>query len=117
MAAIRMTQQTALAILNLDDRTIQLSITQGSVQIHLRSLEPGETFEVATPNVAVTLLRPGDYRVDADGDNAVTTVTVRGGDAAVTGGGIAFPGACTPDRAYSRLGSSPGRCRRRDRDG
>src|SRR5689334_10201013 len=90
-AAIRMASETALAFLNLDDRAIQLSITQGSIQIHIRNLEPEETFEVDTPNVAITLLRPGDYRIDADGDNALTTVTVRGGDAAVTGGGIAFP--------------------------
>src|SRR6185503_12963054 len=90
-AAIRMAPQTAMSFLNLDDRTIQLSVTQGSVQIHLRSLEPDETFEVDTPNVAITLLRPGDYRIDADGENNLTTVTVRGGDAAVTGGGIAFP--------------------------
>lgn len=91
LAVIRMAPQTAIEILNLDDRIIQVSVTQGSVQIHVRSLEPDETIEVATPNVAVTLLRPGDYRVDSDGDNYLTTVTVRGGDAAVTGGGIAFP--------------------------
>lgn len=91
LAAIRMAPETALSILNLDDRTIQVSVTQGTLQIHVRSLEPDETIEVATPNVAVTLLRPGDYRIDADPDHETTTVTVRGGDAAVTGGGIAFP--------------------------
>src|ERR1051325_11099458 len=45
-AAIRMASETALAFLNLDDRTAQLSVTQGSIQIHIRSLEPDETFEV-----------------------------------------------------------------------
>src|SRR5262249_4103838 len=47
--AVRMSSETALAFLNLDDRTVQISVTQGSVQIHLRGLEPDETFEVDTP--------------------------------------------------------------------
>jgi len=88
--AIRMGSETALAFLNLDDRTVQLSLTQGSLIVRLRQLGDAENFEVDTPNVAVTLLRAGDYRVDADANNGITTVTVRGGDAQVTGGGAAF---------------------------
>jgi FecR protein len=88
--AVRMSAETALAFLNLDDRTVQLSLTQGSVNIRLRELRDDEAFEVDTPNAAVTLLRGGDYRIDADGNNNVTTVTVRSGDAQVTGGGAAF---------------------------
>src|ERR1022692_61656 len=88
--AIRMAPQTAISILNLDDHTVQLSVTQGSVNVRLRSLAEDEVFEVDTPNVAATLLRTGDYRIDADGDNNLTTVTVRGGDAEVTGAGAAF---------------------------
>jgi len=88
---IRLAPQTAMSFLNLDDRTIQLSVTQGSLNIRLRNLADDETVEVDTPNVSITLLRPGDYRIDADGDNDVSTVTVRSGDVAVTGGGAAFP--------------------------
>src|SRR5260370_3326909 len=89
--AIRMASLTAMSFLNLDDRTVQISLTQGSIHIRIRNLADDESYEVDTPNVAVTLLRPGDYRIDADGDNNVTIVTVRGGDAAVTGVGAAFP--------------------------
>ena len=46
-------------------------------------LADDESFEIDTPNVAITLLRPGDYRVEADGENNVTTVTVHAGDAEV----------------------------------
>jgi hypothetical protein len=88
--AIRLGSQTALAILNLDDRMAQLSLTGGIMNVHLRSLGQGESFEVDTPNSAVTLLRPGDYRFRVDENNAATTVTVDGGDAEVTGGGRAF---------------------------
>ena len=88
--AVRMGAETALAILNLDDRTVQLSLTEGSLNIRLRQLRDDESFEVDTPNVAVTLLRPGEYRIDADGNANITNLLVRTGDAQVTGGGAAF---------------------------
>src|SRR5947209_15550680 len=64
--ALRMGSETALAVLNLDDRMVQLSLTAGSLNVHVRSLGEGESFEVDTPNSAVTLLRPGDYRFQVD---------------------------------------------------
>jgi hypothetical protein len=88
--AVRMGPETALAVLNLDDRMVQLSLTGGTIHVRLRSLGAGESFEIDTPNSAVTLLRPGDYRVQVDENNAQTTVTVHGGDTEVTGGGRAF---------------------------
>ena len=88
--AIRMGSQTALAILNLDDQMAQLSLTQGVLNVHIRYLASQEAYEVDTPNVAVSLVQPGDYRIDVDGDNNITTVTVRGGEGQVTGGGAAF---------------------------
>lgn len=89
--AIRMDSQTALSFLNLDDRTVQLSLTAGVIEIRLRALADDQAFEVDTPNVAMSLLRPGDYRIQADGDNAVSFIAVRGGEAELTAGGTAFP--------------------------
>ncbi|HTS66048.1 MAG TPA: DUF6600 domain-containing protein [Candidatus Acidoferrales bacterium] len=88
--AVRLGSQTALAVLNLDDRMVQLSLTGGVLNVHMRALGQGESFEVDTPNAAVTLLRPGDYRFQVDEGNALTVVTVNGGDAEVTAGGRAF---------------------------
>src|ERR1019366_7937531 len=79
--ALRMSSETALAILNLDDRMAQLSLTGGALHVRLRSLGEGESFEVDTPNAAVTLLGAGEYRFFVDGDRNLTTVTGRGGDA------------------------------------
>ncbi len=90
-AAIRMREQTALSFLNLDDRTVQLSLTQGAIHIRIRSLREDEIFEVDTPNASLSLLRPGEYRIQTDGDSAVTTVALPGGEAEVTAGGTAFP--------------------------
>jgi hypothetical protein len=69
---------------------VQLSLTGGTLHVRLRALGEGESFEVDTPNAAVTLLRAGEYRFFVDADGNLTTVTVRGGDAEVTGGGRAF---------------------------
>jgi hypothetical protein len=89
--AIRLSQHTALAFLNLDDRMTQVRLSAGTVNITIRQLNENESYEIDTPNGAVSLLRPGAYRIDADPDQQVTTVTVRGGDAEVTTAGAAVP--------------------------
>jgi hypothetical protein len=89
--AIRMKEQTALSLLNLDDRTVQLSLTQGTIHLRIRNLREDEIFEVDTPNASLALLRPGEYRIQTDGDSAVTTVALPGGEVEVTAGGTAFP--------------------------
>ncbi len=85
--AIRLDHNTALSIVNLNDQILQLSVTQGSVQVRLRYLGQDENLEVDTPNAAMMLLRVGEYRINADGDNNVTMLAVRQGDAEVTAGG------------------------------
>jgi uncharacterized protein DUF6600/FecR-like protein len=89
--AIRMDSHTAIAFLNLDDRMTQVRLSDGTINISVRYLDDNESYEVDTPNGAVTLLRPGRYRIDADPDRQLTTVTVRGGEAEVTAGDQAFP--------------------------
>ncbi|MDR3704237.1 MAG: hypothetical protein P4L56_31605 [Candidatus Sulfopaludibacter sp.] len=89
--AVRMNSGTAISILNLDDQIAQISLTEGTLNVVVRYLGENESIEVDTPNVAVSLLRPGNYRIQADGDDSVSIVTVRGGEAEVTGGGAAFP--------------------------
>ena len=84
--AIRMDQLTAISVLNLNDQIVQLSLTAGSLNVHIRYLGENESFEVDTPNISIVLLRPGDYRINADGDNSVSSLVVRAGDAEVTAG-------------------------------
>src|SRR5712692_5168298 len=89
--AIRLAAETNFGFLNLNDRAVQIRVSQGSLNIRLNRLDEDETFEVDTPNAAVSLLRPGHYRIDTGADGINTRVTVRGGDAEVTAGGSAFP--------------------------
>jgi hypothetical protein len=89
--AIRMDAHTALAFLNLDDRMTQLRLSDGTLNITIVHLEDDEAYEVDTPNGAVSLLRAGEYRIDADPDRQLTAVTVRRGEAEVTAGAGALP--------------------------
>ena len=83
--AVRMSAQTSLDILNLDDTNAQLKVTQGTLSTRVRELAPGSSYEIDTPNLALGLNGPGDYRVDVAPDGSSTTVTVRSGSATVYG--------------------------------
>jgi hypothetical protein len=89
-ATIRLDSGTGFCFLNLDDRTVQLQLTQGTLDIRVQRLGTGEVFEVDTPNQAFSILRPGQYRVQASDDGNSTYVTVRGGEGESTGGGQTF---------------------------
>lgn len=84
--AIRLDAGSNFSFLNLDDSIVQVSLTEGSMEIHLRQLDDNDSFEVATPNGAITLLRTGDYRVDTDPDRDATMLTVRAGQAELYSG-------------------------------
>jgi len=84
-SAVRMDGQTHLEILALDDRSAQLSVTQGTVYVRVRSLPDGENFEIDTPNLAYRAAYPGDYRIDVNASTGTTRVTIHSGTGAVYG--------------------------------
>ena len=88
---IRLSGQTSFGFLNLDDQTVQIRLTQGSINVRIRGIGDQDIWEVDTPNGAVSLLRAGDYRIDTDPARNATMVTVRGGEAEVTANGQSFP--------------------------
>jgi hypothetical protein len=88
--ALRLDQQTALDIVNLNDTITQLKVTQGTLSAHVRALPAGQNFEIDTPNVALVATAPGLFRVDVAADGSSTTVTVRAGTATVYGDGGSF---------------------------
>lgn len=81
---IRMDQSTALEILNLDDDTLQLRMSQGTINVDLHEVAAGQHFEVGTPTAAVSLSQRGAYRFDVSVDGTSVQVTVRSGDADIT---------------------------------
>jgi hypothetical protein len=88
--AIRLNSGTNFQFVNLSDSVVQTSVNAGSLSLHVRHLFDSESWEVDTPNGAVTLLRTGEYRVDTDSTNNATMVTVRGGDVEVTANNQSF---------------------------
>ena len=89
-ATLRLGPQSSLGFLNLDDRIAQIRFSQGELTLRVRRLGQDESFEVDTPNAAITILREGEYRFNVDPDAATTWVVARHGEAEVTGGGQAF---------------------------
>jgi len=88
--AIRMSSQTGLSFLTLDDRTVQLQLPQGTIEVHLRNNPVGDAFEIDTPNLAFTLTRAGEFRISTDPNGSSTTIVVREGEGEVTGGGESY---------------------------
>lgn len=89
-AAVRLGSNTGFAFLNLTDNMAQIRLTEGTLNIRIRRLGEDETFEVDTPNLAFTVLRPGNYKINVNENGDTTLVLVRDGQAEVTGGGSAF---------------------------
>ena len=89
--ALRLSGHADFQFLNLDDQTIQIRLSEGTLTIRLRNLAQNQIFEVDTPNLAFTIERPGEYRIDANPDSQATTITVRDGQGEVIGGGQSFP--------------------------
>jgi hypothetical protein len=89
-AAIRIGAASDVTLLRLDNRIVQLQLTQGVLRLRVRSLAPSQFFEVATPNLAFTVRRAGDYRIEVDSDDDATVVLVRSGEAEVYGEGRSY---------------------------
>ncbi len=86
-SAVRLASRTDLQALNLTGSMKQLSLSLGTASFQVRRLGDDETFEVDTPNAAVTFERPGDYRVDVDNDGNSRIQVRRGRAIAAAGGG------------------------------
>ena len=86
-SVVRLASRTDLQALNLTGSMKQFSLSLGTASFQVRRLDDGEVFEVDTPNAAVTLERPGDYRVDVDNDGNSRIQVRRGRAIAAAGGG------------------------------
>jgi len=113
--ALRLGANTAFQFLNLDDQTMQLQLSQGTLTVRARNLAQNQNFEIDTPSLAFTVLHPGEYRIGANPDSQTTNVTVRSGAGEVTAGESAFPAGASQqaivvggDQTTFTLVSAPG---------
>jgi hypothetical protein len=83
--AVRLDGQTQVVLENVSENATQLSLTQGSMALTVTAVNPGDSIEVGTPNLALRARQPGDYRIDVDPKGGTTRVVVLTGDAVVYG--------------------------------
>ncbi|WP_299760522.1 FecR domain-containing protein, partial [Ramlibacter sp.] len=83
--ALRVDSQTQVTLENASPTSTQLSLTQGSLLATVTRANPGDSFEIGTPNLAFRARQPGDYRIDVDASQGTTRVVVLAGTAVVYG--------------------------------
>jgi hypothetical protein len=81
-AAIRLDEHSTFNLLNLDDNIAQAELTEGVLNLRVRRLDNGQSYEVDTPTLAFVIDQPGEYRIDIapQGDSTMITVIDGGGD-------------------------------------
>jgi len=55
--------------------------------VRVRHMQGNQTYEVDTPNIALSLQQPGEYRVEVNDAGDTTLVKVSEGQAQAAGGG------------------------------
>jgi hypothetical protein len=103
--ALRAGQMTDVTLTAVTDTLTQFGLAQGSVHLRTYSIDAGTTVELDTPNVAVTVLQPGDVRVDVDAADDLTVVTLLSGQAEVDGNGLQQ--VMQPGESLQVSGSNP----------
>ena len=101
----RLGGDTNLNVSRLDERQLALFVAQGRLVVRVRAIGPGESVRVDAPNAQIQLMRPGLYRIDVPPDRAMTTVSVREGEAQ-----IAWPGGIQqtlPGQSVVLVGAEP----------
>ena len=85
-AAVRLGSNTGFSFLNVDDDTIQMRMTAGVIDVNVHALDGNDQIEVDTPNIALSILRPGRYRVEVNDAGDTTVVKVSEGSAEASSG-------------------------------
>lgn len=82
---VRIAGDTDLGLLGLNGQLAQFELTQGALELSVRQLAAGQSYEIDTPTVAVVIDRPGRFRVDIQDGGRATRVTAFAGNATVYG--------------------------------
>lgn len=87
---IDLAPNTGFSFLNLDDRTVQIQLSAGTISVRVYELDRDNVYEIDTPNQAFTIDRPGRYRVESSENGDYTVVTIREGEGESTGNGQSY---------------------------
>lgn len=84
-AVLRMDDRTSVSLLDVNDDIVQVELTQGTLNLQVKRLFDGQTYEIDTPTLAFVVDRPGNYRIDIAPQGDSTMVTVFDGSGSVYG--------------------------------
>ncbi|HEU5457368.1 MAG TPA: DUF6600 domain-containing protein, partial [Terracidiphilus sp.] len=85
---VRVGQDSDVTLTNLSDNYEQLGLAQGAIRVRVFALDPDGVVEVDTPNGAVIIEQPGDYRINAYPEDNGALVVVNQGSVQITGPGL-----------------------------
>lgn len=86
-SSLRLLGEARLDVSRLDDRTLQMALTDGRVLLRVRNLWRGERVEIDMPNFAAVIDQAGDYRFEVDAGRGVSRVGVAHGGVTLWGEG------------------------------
>jgi hypothetical protein len=89
-STIDLAPNTGFSFLNLDDRTVQIQLSAGTINVRVYELDGDNVYEIDTPNQAFNIDRPGRYRVESSENGDYTVVTIREGEGESTGNGQSY---------------------------
>ena len=87
---IRLSNNTGFSFLNLSNSVTQIQLSAGTLLVRVRRLDDNETYEIDTPNLAFSVLRPGLYKISVNEAGDSTAIKISSGQGEVTGGGAAY---------------------------
>ena len=89
-ASINLSENTGFSFIDLTDDNVQIQLNVGTIRIRVKWLGENENFEVDTPNLAFSILRPGIYKISVNDAGDTTVIKDRNGEGEVTGSGSAY---------------------------
>ncbi|HYM75517.1 MAG TPA: DUF6600 domain-containing protein [Candidatus Dormibacteraeota bacterium] len=89
-STIDLAPSTGFSFLNLDDHTVQIQLSTGTINVRVFDLDRDDVYEIDTPNQAFTVTEPGRYRIEASENGDYTVVTIREGKGESTGNGQSY---------------------------
>ena len=84
-AEIRLDGDSGFSFLDLGNDHAQAQLTQGTLNLRIRRLYQGQSYEIDTPTLAFVTDRTGEFRIDIGPGGHGTQVTVYRGEARVYG--------------------------------
>ena len=115
-STIDLAPNTGFSFLNLDDHTVQIQLSAGTINVRVFDLDRDDVYEIDTPNQAFTIHQRGRYRIESAENGDYSVVTIREGDGEAAGNGqtytihqgqrVTFRGTNSLNADFEQIGDS-----------